>query len=71
MSDIDLQSAVRAGMSKINVATHLNHLFTDSIRATLVGDPHLVDTRKYIGVARNVVAAEITRLLKLLNLEEC
>lgn len=69
VSDIDLQSAVRVGMSKINIATHLNHLFTDSIRVTLDGDPHLVDTRKYIGIARNAVAAEITRLLKLLNLE--
>lgn len=69
VSDTDLQSAVKAGMSKINIATHLNHIFTDSIRSTLATDPHLVDTRKYVGVARDEVAAEITRLLKLLNLE--
>ena len=69
VSDPDLQSAVRAGMSKINIATHLNHVFSDSIRSTLAGDPKLVDPRKYVGVGRTQVALEITRLLKLLNLE--
>lgn len=69
VSDSDLQSAVRAGMRKINIATHLNHVFTDSIRAVLVADKGLVDPRKYIGAGREVFASEISRLLKLLNLE--
>lgn len=69
VSDPDLQSAVRAGMRKINIATHLNHVFSDSIRSTLESDPKMVDPRKYIGGARTEVANEISRLLKLLNLE--
>lgn len=69
VNDADLQRAVRAGMSKINIATHLNHIFTDSIRTTLGNNANLIDTRKYIGVARDEVALEIARLLKLLNLE--
>ena len=69
VSDPDLQSAVRAGMRKINIATHLNHVFTNSIREALAADPKLVDPRKYIGAGRTEVAAEISRLLKILNLE--
>lgn len=69
VSDVDLQSAVRAGMRKINIATHLNHIFSNSVRSKLDSDPELVDPRKYIGLARSNVATEITRLLKILNLE--
>ena len=69
VGDVDLQSAVRVGMHKINIATHLNHVFSNSIRETLASDPKMVDPRKYIGGARNEVGNEIARLLKLLNLE--
>ena len=69
VSDPDLQTAIRAGMRKINIATHLNHVFSDAVRAILATDEKLVDPRKYIGSARAEVASEITRLLKLLNLE--
>ncbi len=68
VSDPDLQSAVRSGMRKINIATHLNHVFSDAVRSILAEDAKLVDPRKYIGAARAEVASEITRLLKLLNL---
>ena len=68
VSDLDLQSAVRAGMRKINIATHLNHVFTDAVRSILADDSKMVDPRKYIGSARTEVASEITRLLQLLNL---
>ena len=69
VNDTDLQSAVRAGMRKINIATHLNHVFSDSVREILASDPDLVDPRKYIGAGRKEVSHEITRLLKILNLE--
>lgn len=68
VSDPDIQSAVRAGMSKINIATHLNHVFTDEIRSILSADPKLVDPRKYIKSGRSAVAKETERLLKLLDL---
>ena len=33
----------------------------------LTADPRLVDSRKYLGPARDVVAVEVTRLLRLLH----
>lgn len=68
VSEDDLQRAVRAGMSKINIATHLNHVFTDEVRRILAADPTLVDPRKYIKSARSHVADEVCGLLKLLAL---
>jgi len=54
-------------MSKINIATHLNNVFTYEIRQALETNPKLVDPRKYIGPARDSVAAEVARLLTLLQ----
>ncbi len=67
VSDADIQKAVAAGMRKINIATHLNHVFTDEVRQALSGDPKMVDPRKYIKPARKAVASEIARLLLLLG----
>lgn len=68
VSDQDLQRAVRAGMSKINIATHLNGVFTHEIRRALDENPQLVDPRKYVGLGREAIADEVARLLTLLNL---
>ena len=69
VSDQDIQRAVRAGMSKINIATHLNHVFTDQVRTALDSDSKLVDPRKYIKAARSAVSGETERLLRLLDLQ--
>ena len=53
--------------TQVNIATHLNNVFTASVRQTLTDNPALVDTRKYLGPARDAVAAEVTRLLGLLK----
>jgi len=68
VSDSDLQKAVNAGMSKINIATHLNNVFTHEVRQALESNPKLVDPRKYIAPGREAVAAEVSRLLILLSL---
>jgi fructose-bisphosphate aldolase class II len=68
VNDKDLQRAVRAGMRKVNIATHLNHFFTDEIREILNSDSKIVDPRKYVKSARNKVADECGRLLQLLAL---
>ena len=68
VNEVDLQRAVRAGMSKINIATHLNHVFTDEVRRVLEADVQLVDPRKYIKSARSKVAHETSHLLRLLAL---
>jgi fructose-bisphosphate aldolase class II len=67
VSDPDLQKAVKAGMSKINIATHLNNVFTHEIREALGKNPKLVDPRKYIAPGRDAVATEAARLLSLLG----
>lgn len=67
VSDADIRHAVECGMRKVNIATHLNVLFTDSVRATLDANPAMVDTRKYLGAARDVVAAEVARLICLVS----
>ncbi|MBM7772308.1 fructose-bisphosphate aldolase class II [Actinokineospora baliensis] len=64
--DDSLAAAVRAGITKVNIATHLNAVFTAAVRAGLV-DASLVDTRKYLGPARAAVAVEVARLLGVLR----
>lgn len=64
--DRGLVSAVAAGMTKINIATHLNVAMASAVRAALEADPDLVDPRKYLGPGRDAVAAEVARLLTLL-----
>jgi fructose-bisphosphate aldolase class II len=54
-------------MTKVNIATHLNVVFTDVVRGLLTADEHPVDSRKYLGPARDAVAAEVTRLLGVLQ----
>ncbi|GAA1592018.1 class II fructose-bisphosphate aldolase [Kribbella sancticallisti] len=67
VADADLTRAVEAGMTKVNIATHLNNVFTGKVREILADQPNLVDTRKYLGPARTAVAAEVARLLTLLK----
>ena len=68
LSDDELVAAVRAGMTKINISTHLNGLFTAAAREALDADATLVDPRRYISPARSAVAVETERLLRLLAL---
>lgn len=67
VSEADLRRAVAAGITKVNVATRLNHAFTVAVRASLAEDPSLVDPRRYLGPAREAVAAEVCRLLRVLG----
>ncbi|WP_374971220.1 class II fructose-bisphosphate aldolase [Terrabacter sp. BE26] len=65
--DDGLVAAVRAGMTKVNIATHLNQVFTRAMTARL-GSAPTVDTRKYLGAARDAVTDEAARLMQLLAL---
>lgn len=66
VADDEIRRAVRAGMTKINISTHLSKLFTASVRETLETHPDMVDSRKYLGPARDVFAGEVARLLAVL-----
>jgi fructose-bisphosphate aldolase class II len=63
--DAGLAAAVRRGMTKVNIATHLNVAYTAAARAALA-DPRVVDPRKYLGPARAAVAGAVRHLLVLL-----
>jgi fructose-bisphosphate aldolase, class II len=65
--DEEIRRAVAAGMTKINISTHLVSVFTSAVRETLGADPDLVDSRKYLGPAREAVAQEAARLLQVLT----
>ncbi|MFD4259521.1 ketose-bisphosphate aldolase [Streptomyces sp. NPDC058534] len=66
VADSDLRKAVAAGMTKVNVSTHLNNTFTQAVRGCLYQQPETVDPRRYIGPARDLVASEVARLLGVL-----
>lgn len=66
VDDADLAKAVAAGMTKINISTHLNNIFTRTVRDRLGASPGVADPRTYLGPARDAVAAEVARMLGLL-----
>jgi ketose-bisphosphate aldolase len=66
VSDDDLRRAVRAGIAKVNISTHLNSVFTAAARERLALLPFNVDPREYVGAAREALSAEAERLLNLL-----
>lgn len=65
VSDAGMRAAISAGITKINVSTHLNQVFTGAVRAALAADPALVDSRKWLKPARAAVEDETFRLLDL------
>jgi fructose-bisphosphate aldolase class II len=54
-------------MTKVNIATQLNKVFTAAVRRTLSDQPATVDPRKYGAAGRDAVTLEVTRLLRLLG----
>jgi len=67
LPDDELRAAVASGMTKINISTHLNGLFTAAVRTALDDDPRLTDPRRYVRPGRDAVATEVARILELLT----
>jgi fructose-bisphosphate aldolase, class II len=65
--DAELTRAVEAGMTKINVSTHLNSTLTTALRTYLDENPAVVDPRKYLGAGRDAMRDEVVRLLRVLR----
>jgi fructose-bisphosphate aldolase class II len=65
--DDALSAAVAAGLTKINIATQLNKVFTTAVRACLDGDTAMVDPRRYLAKGRDALASEVCRLLGVLG----
>ncbi len=67
--DPDLAAAIRAGMTKINIATRLNKVFTAAVRDYLSADSAAVDPRRYGSAGRDAVTPEVARLLGVISAE--
>ncbi|MEE2521729.1 class II fructose-bisphosphate aldolase [Pseudarthrobacter sp. J75] len=65
VADDVLVAAIRAGMTKINVSTHLNGFFTRAVRNYLNTHPDMVDSRTYLKAGREALVPEAARLLTL------
>ncbi|HEY8295491.1 MAG TPA: class II fructose-bisphosphate aldolase [Micrococcaceae bacterium] len=63
--DASIVAAIAAGMTKINVSTHLNGFFTRAVREYLDANPAVVDSRKYLRAGRDALVPEVARLLTL------
>jgi fructose-bisphosphate aldolase class II len=65
--DDALDAAIQAGLTKINIATQLNKVFTTAVRNCLADDRAMVDPRRYLAAGREALATEVARLLKVLR----
>ena len=65
--DEGLAAAVTAGLTKINIATQLNRVFSGAVRASLQADAAVVDPRRYLSAGRDAIAAEVERLLGVVS----
>lgn len=66
VDDAGLARAVAAGMTKVNLSTYLNKVFTGAVREYLAANPDVVDTRKYLAAGRTAMAAAVADLLHTL-----
>ena len=66
--DAGLAAAVGAGLTKINIATQLNRVFTSAARIQLAERPDGSDPRRYLAPARDAIASEVERLLRIVSL---
>jgi fructose-bisphosphate aldolase, class II len=65
--DEELRAAVAAGMTKVNISTHLVSVFTGEVHRMLTESPDLIDSRKYLAPAREAVSREAERLLSVVG----
>jgi fructose-bisphosphate aldolase class II len=67
VADETIEAAIRAGITKVNVSTHLNRFFTDAVRSHLAAHPDTADPRAYVREARAAVTGEAARLMTLFD----
>ncbi|MFJ9535695.1 ketose-bisphosphate aldolase [Streptomyces sp. NPDC101225] len=64
--DGELAAAVAGGVAKVNVGTALNLAMTGAIREFLAEHPDVVDSRTYLGVAREAMVGAVTAVIATL-----
>jgi fructose-bisphosphate aldolase class II len=67
--DAELTAAVAGGITKVNVGTALNIAMTGAIRDYLAAHPEVVDSRKYLTVARGAMADVVARIIGVLRIQ--
>jgi len=67
VADETIRAAIHAGITKVNVSTHLNRFFTSAVREYLGAHPEVVDPRLYVREGRTAVTREAARLMTLLD----
>lgn len=67
VADETIRAAIHAGITKVNVSTHLNRFFTSAVREYLTAHPEVVDPRLYVREGRTAVTREAARLMTLLD----
>lgn len=67
VADAGIDGAVRAGMRKINIGTHLNTVLTAAVRDELDRDRDAIDPRRWLAPGRAAVAGEVHRLLDVIT----
>ncbi|WP_445399273.1 class II fructose-bisphosphate aldolase [Streptomyces sp. LE64] len=65
--DEELRRAVAGGIAKVNVGTALNAAMTLAVRDFLAAHPEAVDTRTYLSVGREAMAATVRELITVLR----
>lgn len=68
--DEQLRAAVNAGIVKVNIGTALNIAATAAVRDVLAADADIVDPRRYLGPARDAMAAAVAHFLTLLAMAD-
>ena len=67
VADETIRAAIHAGITKVNISTHLNRFFTSAVREYLAAHPEVVDPRLYVREGRAAVTREAARLMTLLD----
>jgi len=67
VADADIQRAIGSGMRKINIATHVNGVFTRAVREALAAGERVSDPRKYLGPGRDAASDEVARILTVIG----
>ncbi|MFW5980486.1 MAG: class II fructose-bisphosphate aldolase [Halanaerobiaceae bacterium] len=65
VTDESVVKAIKAGISKVNVHTHIAKGFTGEVRKTLNDNPEMVDLRKYLADGREQLKNEVKQKMRI------
>ncbi|MEP7291827.1 MAG: class II fructose-bisphosphate aldolase [Chloroflexota bacterium] len=67
VKDAEIAEGIRLGLCKVNVATQLNAVFTGAARVALAGDMSMVDSRRYLGPARDAMGEAVRERIRFFS----